>query len=102
MAGTLFLAGLVGIDPRPAARRRRLLALLVAVPFHAVVGLALLSAGSPVAPDAYPLLSDTAHRGRPCSGARASCSRWSWRGSSSASGGSASSGPRPARTALSL
>jgi len=28
------------------------------VPFHAVVGLALLSARSPVAPDVYPSLSD--------------------------------------------
>jgi cytochrome c oxidase assembly factor CtaG len=59
-SGTLFLAVLIGIDPLP--RRppfgARLLVLLVAVPFHAVIGLALLSAGSPIAPDAYPLLSD--------------------------------------------
>ncbi len=60
VSGTLFLAVLVGVDalpgrPPPGAR---LLALLVAVPFHAVIGLALLSAGSPMAPDAYPLLSD--------------------------------------------
>jgi len=60
VSGTLFLAVLVGVDslpgrPPPGAR---LLALLVAVPFHAVIGLALLSAASPVAPDAYPLLSD--------------------------------------------
>ena len=59
-SGTLFLAVLVGVDhlpgrPPPGAR---LLVLLVAVPFHAIVGLALLSAGEPVAPDAYPLLSD--------------------------------------------
>jgi putative membrane protein len=60
VAGTLFLAVLVGVDPLPGRPPpgARLLALLVAVPFHAVVGLALLSAGSPVAPDAYPLLSD--------------------------------------------
>jgi cytochrome c oxidase assembly factor CtaG len=60
VAGTLFLAVLVGVDPLPGRppAGARLLALLVAVPFHAVVGLALLSAGSPVAPDAYPLLSD--------------------------------------------
>jgi putative membrane protein len=60
VAGALFLAVLVGVDPLPGRPPpgARLLALLVAVPFHAVVGLALLSAGSPVAPDAYPLLSD--------------------------------------------
>jgi putative copper resistance protein D len=59
-SGTLFLAVLVGVDPLPGrpSPGARLLALLVAVPFHAVVGLALLSAGSPVAPEAYPLLSD--------------------------------------------
>jgi putative copper resistance protein D len=60
VAGTLFLAMLVGVDPLPGrpAPGARLLALLVAVPFHSVVGLALLSAGAPIAPDAYPLLSD--------------------------------------------
>lgn len=59
-AGALFLAVLVGVDPLPGRPPfgARLLALLVAVPFHAVVGLALLSSGAPVAPDAYPLLSD--------------------------------------------
>jgi putative membrane protein len=59
-SGTLFLAVLVGVDPLPGRLppAARLLALLVAIPFHAVVGLALLSAGDPVAPDAYPLLSD--------------------------------------------
>lgn len=59
-AGTLFLAVVAGVDPLP--RRPpfgvRLLALLVAVPFHAVVGLVLLSSSAPVAPDAYPLLDD--------------------------------------------
>ena len=59
-SGALFLAVLVGVDPLPGRPPfgARLLVLLVAVPFHAVIGLALLSAGSPVAPDAYPLLSD--------------------------------------------
>ena len=59
-SGTLFLAVLVGVDPLPRRppHAARLLALLVAVPFHAVIGLALLSSGSPVAPDAYPRLSD--------------------------------------------
>jgi putative copper resistance protein D len=59
-SGVLFLAVLVGVDPLPhrPPPGARLLALLVAVPFHAVIGLALLSAAEPVAPDAYPLLSD--------------------------------------------
>jgi putative copper resistance protein D len=60
VSATLFLAVLVGVDPLPGRPpfAARLLALLAAVPFHAVVGLALLSATSPVAPDAYPRLSD--------------------------------------------
>jgi cytochrome c oxidase assembly factor CtaG len=60
LTGTLFLAVLVGVDPLPNRPPfgARLLILLAAVPFHAVVGLALLSAGSPMAPDAYPRLSD--------------------------------------------
>ena len=60
VSGTLFLAVLVGVDSLPGrpSPGGRLLILLVAVPFHAVVGLALLSAGTPVAPEAYPLLSD--------------------------------------------
>jgi cytochrome c oxidase assembly factor CtaG len=59
-SGALFLAVLVGVDPLPGRppAGARLLVLLVAVPFHAVVGLALLSASRPIAPDAYPLLSD--------------------------------------------
>jgi cytochrome c oxidase assembly factor CtaG len=59
-SGTLFLAVLVGIDRLPGrpSFAARLLALLAAVPFHAVVGLALISASSPVAPEAYPDLDD--------------------------------------------
>jgi cytochrome c oxidase assembly factor CtaG len=59
-SGVLFLAPLVGLDPLPRrlAHAARLLALLVAVPFHAVVGLAMVSSGSPIDPDAYPLLDD--------------------------------------------
>ena len=58
--GTLFLAPLVGIDPLPVRlpHAARLLALLAAVPFHAVIGLAMTSAGAPIAPDAYPSLDD--------------------------------------------
>jgi putative copper resistance protein D len=59
-SGALFVAVLVGVDPLPGRPPfgARLLALLLAVPFHAVIGLALVSSGSPVAPEAYPLLSD--------------------------------------------
>ncbi len=59
-AGSLFLAGLVGADPspRPLAHGARLLSVLTAVPFHAFLGLAMLSARSPLAPEAYPSLSD--------------------------------------------
>jgi len=35
-----------------------LLALLAAVPFHAVVGLAMTSSRHPIAPETYPLLDD--------------------------------------------
>ena len=58
--GSLFLWPLVGADPLPARLPfgARLLTVLFAVPFHAFVGLALLSAGSPVAPSTYPSLSD--------------------------------------------
>ena len=60
IVGSLFLWPLVGADPVPTRLPYggRLLAVLVAVPFHAFVGLALLSAASPVAPSAYPSLSD--------------------------------------------
>jgi putative copper resistance protein D len=59
-AGVLFLAPLLGVDPLPRRlpHPARLLALLAAVPFHAVVALAMTSATSPVAPSAYPLLAD--------------------------------------------
>jgi putative membrane protein len=58
--GTLFLAPIAGVDPLPSRPPypARLLVVLVSVPFHAVVALALTSANSPVAPEAYPLLSD--------------------------------------------
>jgi putative copper resistance protein D len=60
VAGVLFLAPLLGIDPLPRRlpHPARLLALLAAVPFHAVVALVMTSATSPVAPETYPLLSD--------------------------------------------
>jgi cytochrome c oxidase assembly factor CtaG len=60
VAGSLFLAGLVGADPspRPLPHGARLLVILTAVPFHAFLGLAMLSARRPLAPDAYPSLAD--------------------------------------------
>jgi cytochrome c oxidase assembly factor CtaG len=59
-SGMLFLVPLVGVDPLPRRlpHPARLLALLAAIPFHAFVGLAMLSAGSPLAPEAYPSLDD--------------------------------------------
>jgi cytochrome c oxidase assembly factor CtaG len=60
VVGSLFLWPLVGVDPTP--RRlpfaARLLALLAAVPFHAFLGLALMSTKSLIAPQAYPSLAD--------------------------------------------
>ena len=60
VSGTLFLAGLVGADPspRPLPHGARLLVALTAVPFHAFLGMAMVSASSPLAPRAYPSLSD--------------------------------------------
>lgn len=60
VAGSLFLAGLVGADPspRPLPHGARLLSILTAVPFHAFLGLALITASTPVAPQAYPDLDD--------------------------------------------
>lgn len=60
LSGCLFLVGLVGVDrlPNPLPYGARLLAVLLAVPFHAILGLAMLSARQPLAPDAYPSLSD--------------------------------------------
>jgi cytochrome c oxidase assembly factor CtaG len=56
LAGFLFLVPLVGTDvlPHPLPHGARLVAVLVAVPFHAFVGAALLTADRPVAPVAYP------------------------------------------------
>lgn len=59
-SGLAFLVPLAGVDPlpRPVPPAARLLVLGLSVPFHAVVGLALASAGEPVAPAAYPSLDD--------------------------------------------
>jgi cytochrome c oxidase assembly factor CtaG len=60
VAGILFLAPIAGVDALPARPPypARLLVLLVSVPFHALVALALISAAAPVAPETYPSLSD--------------------------------------------
>lgn len=59
-SSALFCAMLVGVDPLPGRPpfAGRLLALLVALPFHAVVGLGLVAGNRLVAPDAYPELAD--------------------------------------------
>lgn len=60
VAGCLFLWPLIGSDvlPHRLAHGARLLVVLVAVPFHAFLGVALTTASSPVAPAAYPNLAD--------------------------------------------
>ena len=59
-AGSLFLVGLVGADrlPHPIPFGGRLLSTLTAVPFHAFLGMVLLSTSTPLAPDVYSSLSD--------------------------------------------
>ena len=60
LVGSLFAATLIAIDPipRPLPHGARLLAVLLAVPFHAFVGVALLTAREPLFPDVYPSLAD--------------------------------------------
>ena len=58
--GCLFFWPLVSPDPVPnrLPYPARLLLLLLTVPAHAVLGLALVTASSPVAPDVYPVLGN--------------------------------------------
>lgn len=60
LVGSLFAATLVAVDPitHPLPHGGRLLAVLLAVPFHAFVGVALLTARRPLFPDVYPSLTD--------------------------------------------
>jgi putative copper resistance protein D len=60
LVGSLFAATLTAIDPlpHPLPHGARLLAVLAAVPFHAFVGVALLSARQPLFPSVYPSLDD--------------------------------------------
>lgn len=59
LVGSLFVWPLVGVDPVPRrpGHGARLLIVLASVPFHAFVGVALLTAATPLF-DAYPSLSD--------------------------------------------
>ena len=60
LVGSLFAATLIAVDPIPHAlpHGARLLAVLLAVPFHAFVGVALLTAQEPLFPEVYPSLAD--------------------------------------------
>jgi putative copper resistance protein D len=60
LAGYLFVATMLVIDPipRPLPHGARLLAILFAVPFHAIVGMALATASQPLFPSVYPSVSD--------------------------------------------
>jgi putative membrane protein len=55
VAGSLFLAHVVGLDPIPGALRygARLLYVMVLLPFHAFVGIALLTTNTAIAADWY-------------------------------------------------
>ena len=59
-AGCIFLWPLLGTDPlpRPLPYGARILTVLAAVPFHAFLGMVLLSTRSPLAPADYPSLAD--------------------------------------------
>ena len=59
-AGSLFAATFIAIDPipHPLPHGARLLGVLLLVPFHAFVGVALLTARQPLFPTVYPALSD--------------------------------------------
>jgi putative membrane protein len=58
--GCVFLWPLLGTDPlpRPLPYGARILTVLAAVPFHAFLGMVLLSTRSPLAPADYPSLAD--------------------------------------------
>jgi putative copper resistance protein D len=60
LAGSSFAATFIAIDPipHPLPYGARLLGVLLLVPFHAFVGVALLTARRPLFPSVYPSLSD--------------------------------------------
>jgi putative copper resistance protein D len=59
-AGAMFMSAMLAVDPipHPLTHSARLLAVLLAVPFHAIVGMALATAAHPLYPSVYPSLSD--------------------------------------------
>jgi putative membrane protein len=61
LAGCLFFWAVVGIDraPVPLSHPVRLVLVLLAIPFHAFLGIALLSAAEPLAADWYAELGRT-------------------------------------------
>ena len=60
LVGSLFAATFIAIDPipHPLPHGARLLGVLLLVPFHAFVGVALLTARRPLFPSVYPSISD--------------------------------------------
>jgi putative copper resistance protein D len=60
LVGAVFLWPLLGVDvlPRPVPFGARMLAVLAAVPFHAFLGVAILSADKPLVPAFYPSIGD--------------------------------------------
>ena len=60
IVGSLFASTMLAIDPlpHPLPHGARLLAVLFAAPFHAIVGMALVTTSRPLFPSVYPSLSD--------------------------------------------
>lgn len=60
LAGSLFATTFIAIDPipHPLPHGARLLGVLLLVPFHAFVGVALLTARRPLFPSLYPSIGD--------------------------------------------
>ena len=60
LAGFVFAATMLAVDPipRPLPHGARLLAVLMAVPFHAIVGMALVVTSHPLFPSIYDDLND--------------------------------------------
>jgi putative membrane protein len=60
IAGSLFAATMLAVDPipHPLPYGGRLMAVLLAAPFHAIVGVALLTSSKPLFPSVYPSLDD--------------------------------------------
>ena len=60
VTGTVFASTMLAVDPvpHPLPHGARLFAVLLAVPFHAIVGLALATPSHPLFPTIYPSLSD--------------------------------------------